>query len=244
MSSSAVVGWGLSRREDDRAVQLTTQIHLVPKLRTNVAVFDSSSKPPRCGQGQLDFFFLVPCIVKILICEFRLLVIGLLYRKRVENHADGMYENRCPTIGLHCKPVAWRRRTLYRQGNIFHVLNTHRAGKAPWWARRDDGWGPEFFWTWWRRRKCLPLPGAKHRSSSQLPSHCTELLRHLQTGVGMAVYSYCAAPAAAPVMREHTPKLDALKCSEVLRIFWRLSVTLNISGRYLWFYVRKFSFLS
>ena len=65
-----------------------------------------------------------------LICKFTLLVIGLLYRKRVENNADGMYENRYPTIGLHCKPVARRRRTLYRQGNVVHG-NRHRAGKAP-----------------------------------------------------------------------------------------------------------------
>jgi hypothetical protein len=177
----------------------------------------------------------------MLICKFRLLI-GLLCRKRVENRVDRIYENRCTTIGLHCKPVARRRRTLYRQGNVVHVLNTHRAGKAPWWARRDDGWGPEFFWTWWQRRKCLPLPGAKPRSSSQLSSHCTEILRHLQTdrsGHGCL----CAAPNTAPVITEQTPKLDAFKCSEVLR-FWRLSLTLNISGIYLWFYVRNFSFLS
>jgi hypothetical protein len=139
----------------------------------------------------------VPYIGRILICKFRLLVVGLLYRKRVENHADGMYENRCPTIGLHCNPVARRRRTLYRQGKVVHVLNTHRAGKAPWLARRDDGWGPEFFWTWWQRRKCLPLPGAKHRSSSQLPSYCTELLRHLQTDIsGHGCLLRCASYSA------------------------------------------------
>jgi len=50
------------------------------------------------------------------------------------------------------------------------------------------------------------------------------------TGVGLAV---CCA---APVVTEQTPKLDAFKCSK-FSDFLRLSLTLNISGRYLWFYL-------
>ena len=41
------------------------------------------------------------------------------------------------------------------------------------------------------------------------------------TGVGMAVYG--AASATASVITEQTPKIDALKCSEVLRFFKTVS---------------------